>query len=356
MSARDPRRHRLVVVVGAGGVGKTTIAAALGVNAAREGRRTLVMTFDPSRRLKDALGVGEEAAQRPVRVALEAPGSLEASLLDARLTFDRLIERYAPDEEAARRILNNRFYHHLAGSLAGILEYMAVERLYEVARDERYERIVLDTPPTAQALDFLEAPDRITGFLDSGAVRLATRSWFDEHGHLRPTTRLGYLGRRFERLLDDVVGLELLRDMIEFFQAFDPLYAGFRGRAGQVRDLMRSPDTLFVLVAGPGRERIAETMFFARKLEEAGYRLGPLVVNRIHPAPDDAAAASAARPDLRDGAGLMRWLGRRDRRGLDELGTLLGPGRRPAGLPLMPRPPVDLAGLEALRRELVRRL
>src|SRR6185369_10006099 len=128
----------LTIVVGSGGVGKTTLAASLGVLSARAGRDTLVMTFDPSMRLKQALGVGEEARLREVPVALDAPGRLDASLLDARQTFDRLVERYAPDEESRARILGNRFYQHLSGSLGGILEYMAVERLFEVAADGRY--------------------------------------------------------------------------------------------------------------------------------------------------------------------------------------------------------------------------
>jgi len=321
-------------------VGKTTVAAALGLEAAREGADTLVMTFDPSMRLKDALGVGERATRAPVRVPLELPGRLEASLLDARTTFDRLVDRYAPDERARTRIFENRFYRHLAGRLAGILEYMAVERLYEVADEDRYDRIVLDTPPTAQALDFLEAPGRIVGFLESGATRIAMKPWFDEQGRLRPTRRLGPLGRRFERFLDDIVGLDLLRDMAEFFQAFGPLFDGFRQRASDVESLLRSERTTFVLVTGPERERIPETLFFARKLGESGYRLRALIANRVHP--DFGPAIGAAGDD--PGAVLLRWLGQRDRRGLDEMRSLL-PRDRLIELPLLPDEPVDLDSL-----------
>ncbi len=349
--AEDLRRDSLTVVVGSGGVGKTTVAAALGINASRVGEDCLVMTFDPSMRLKDALGVGEEATRAPVRVPLEAPGRLEASLLDARTAFDRLVGRYAPDERARARILENRFYRHLAGRLAGILEYMAVERLYEVATEGRYGKVVLDTPPTAQALDFLEAPARIVGFLESGAVRLATRDWFDAEGRLRPTRRLGPLGRRFERFLDDIVGLDLLRDMAEFFQAFGPLFEGFRQRAAEVERLLRSEQTVFVLVTGPESERIPETLFFARKLREAGHRVGALIVNRVHP---DFGPVGSARPGD-DGGLLLRWLGERDRRGLDELRSLVTADLL-IDLPLLAREPVDLDSLRRLGLEVERRL
>ncbi|HJX27233.1 MAG TPA: ArsA-related P-loop ATPase, partial [Thermoanaerobaculia bacterium] len=276
-------RHPLTIVVGSGGVGKTTLAAAMGVLSARSGQDTLVMTFDPSLRLKDALGVGEEARESEVRVSFDAPGGLWASLLDARRTFDGLVERYAPDEGSRRRILENRFYQHLSGSLGGVLEYMAVERLFEVAAQGRFGQVILDTPPTRQALDFLEAPSRIIGFLDSGALRVALKDWFDEEGRLRASSRWGVLGRQAERFLDDVVGLDLLRDMAEFFQSFGPLFEGFRERAQAVEQLLRSPKTRFVLVSGPGHERIPDTLFFARRLEQAGYHLGPVVVNRVHP-------------------------------------------------------------------------
>jgi anion-transporting ArsA/GET3 family ATPase len=385
-------RHPLVIFVGAGGVGKTTLAAALGVASARAGRDTLVMTFDPSLRLKDALGVSEEARQHDVRVDLEADGQLFASLLDARRTFDRLIERYAPDAEARGRVLGNRFYQHLSGSLGGILEYMAVERLFEVAAEGRYQQVVLDTPPTRQALDFLEAPARIVGFLDSGALRVALRPWFDPQGRLKATAKWGGLGRRAERFLDEVVGLDLLRDMAEFFQAFSPLYAGFRERAAQVEELLRSPRTLFVLVAGPGEERIADTLFFARRLQQAGYRLGPIVVNRVHPEPPEplrieplappaappgrASASSRARrprtaaasapaapaavsppvPGLVDGLELLTWLGERDRRGLAQLAQLLSPDQPVVDLPLRPEEPTDLPSLADLGADLEERL
>jgi anion-transporting ArsA/GET3 family ATPase len=328
--------RRLVVLVGAGGVGKTTVAAALGLASARKGRKTLVMTFDPSMRLKDTLGVGEAARDREVRVEVDGPGRLDASLLDARKTFDRLVLRYAPDEDAAQRILDNGFYRHLAGSLGGILEYMAVERLYEVAREDRYDRVFLDTPPARQALDFLEAPDRIIGFLESGALKIALKPWFDDEGRLRATSKLGPVGRGVEGLLDRVVGLDLLREMAEFFQAFGPLYDGFRKRAGQVQELLRAPETVFVLVAGPGEERVSDTMFFARRLGEAGYHLGPIVVNRVHPRLEA------------DGARLLRWLGERDHRGLEALGSLLPADHPLVPVPLLPEEPTTLPTLEKI--------
>ena len=267
---------------------------------------------------------------------------LWAGLLDARRTFDRLVERHAPDQAARDRILGNRFYQNLAGSLAGILEYMAVERLWEAWQSKRWGRIVLDTPPTRQALDFLEAPERIVGFLDSGALRIALRPWFDEGGRLRAASRWGAMGRGLEGWLDEVVGLDLLRDMAEFFGAFAPLFAGFRQRAVDVQALLRSRETEFVLVAGPGEERNADTLFFARRLREAGYRLGPIVVNRVHPR-----FAATAEPSG-DGRQLLAWLGERDARGVAALRHLLPREQPLLALPLLPAEPVDLAALAAL--------
>ncbi len=334
----DVAAHPLVVVVGAGGVGKTTLAAALALESARDGHDTLVMTFDPSRRLKDALGVGDVRSDTVVPVDVDLPGRLSASLLDARATFDRLVDRYAPDEEARQRIRENRYYRQLAGRLAGILEYMAVERLFEITQAGTHARIVLDTPPTRQALDFLEAPDRIATFLESDGLRIATKEWFDKRGRLRATTRLGAVGRGIEKWLDSVVGLDFLREMAEFFQAFGPLYAGFRERALEVRDLLRDAGTLFVLVSGPGDARVADTLFFARRLVDSGHHLGPVIVNRVHPrfpdVPDDAA----------DGLLLLRTLGDRDADGVAHLRRLLA-GRALSELPLLPDEP---AGLPAL--------
>lgn len=343
----------LLVFVGAGGVGKTTLAASTALCAAREGKRTLVMTFDPSLRLKDALGVGEEARDAevpvdlsglgPIRTAGRTAGSLHVSLLDARRTFDRLIARYAPDEAARDRILGNSFYGQLSGSLGGILEYMAVERLFEAARDGHYDQVILDTPPTRQALDFLEAPARIVGFLDSGALKVALKPWFDESGRLKSAARWGGLGRRFEGFLDDVVGLDLLRDMAEFFQVFAPLFAGFRERASEVEDLLRSPRTRFILVAGPGEEAIPDALFFARRLGQAGLHLGAMVVNRVHPLVPDVPPG-----DARDGRHLLAWLGLRDAQGLARLKELAGPRQPLLPVPLSADEPTDLPALAAL--------
>ncbi len=340
----------LTIVVGSGGVGKTTLAAAIAADEARRGNDTLVMTFDPSLRLKDALGVDVDPESNEIRVPMDAPGELWASLLDARRTFDTLVDRYAPDDTARQRILTNRFYDHLSGSLAGVLEYMASERLFEVASFGKYQRVILDTPPTRQALDFLGAPERIVSFLESGALRIALKPWFDANGNFKAMARLGVLGRNVEAFFDRMVGMELLRDMAEFFQAFTPLYDGFVERALEVQKMLRSDATSFTLVSGPGEQRVADTLFFARKLSEAGYRLGPIVVNRVHPKVDAAPEVV----NLADGRGLLAWLGRRDHQGVAQLRDLLGDSHPLVVVPLRPDEPTNLeslAELGALLRE-----
>jgi anion-transporting ArsA/GET3 family ATPase len=342
--------HPLVIVVGAGGVGKTTIATALGLRHAEVGHDTLVMTFDPSLRLRDTLGITGSGDHEEVEVPAGTDGLLAASLLDARRTFDRLVGRYAPDDASRRRILTNRFYDRLSGSLAGVLEYMASERLFEVSAAGRYHRVVLDTPPTRQALDFLGAPERIVAFLESGALRVALKPWFDADGRFRATSKLGVLGRNVEGFFDRMVGLELLRDMAEFFQAFAPLFDGFRERALQVQQLLRSPRTRFVLVSGPGPHRVADTLFFARRLTEAGYHLGPVIVNRIHPAPEKVSGDPVGA--WSDGAHLVRWLGHRDAEGVRQIRDLLGDAHPLLEVPLRPDEPTDLAALSELGRTL----
>jgi len=340
----------LTIVVGSGGVGKTTLAAAMAADQANRGHDTLVMTFDPSLRLKDALGVEARPELNEVRVPMQAAGELWASLLDARRTFDTLIDRYAPDDAARQRILTNRFYDHLSGSLAGVLEYMASERLFEVANHGKYERVILDTPPTRQALDFLGAPERIVAFLESGALRIALKPWFDADGNFKATAKLGVLGRNVESFFDRMVGMELLRDMAEFFQAFAPLYDGFVERALEVQKMLRSKQTRFTLVSGPGQQRVADTLFFARRLTEAGYHLGPVVVNRVHPRVDDPPEVVT----LDDGRGLVSWLGDRDHQGVEQLRSLLGGSHPLVVVPLLPDEPTNLdslAELGALLRE-----
>jgi anion-transporting ArsA/GET3 family ATPase len=340
--------HELTVVVGSGGVGKTTLAAAMALDSARRGHDTLVMTFDPSMRLKDTLGVGEEAREGEVEVRTGTQGRLFASLLDPQRTFDRLVARYAPDERAAQRILQNRLYSHLRGSLAGVLEYMAVERLFEVAAEGRFDRVILDTPPTRQAIDFLDAPSRIIGFLDSGALRIALKPWFSEAGRLTVTKRVPFVGRSIERFFDRIVGLRLLRDMAEFFLAFGPLFAGFRERADKVSALLQADATGFVLVTRPEEERVPETLFFARRLVEAGHHLSAVLINMRHPAPP-----SRPGPVL-EGDRLFAWLADRDARGVERFRQLLA-GHRVVDLPLLPDEPADLGSLEALRALLVAR-
>ena len=333
----------LLVVVGAGGVGKTTLAAALALGSAQQGRRTLVMTFDPSLRLKDALGVGKAALDEPVPVREVAPGHLDAALLDAKRTFDRLIHTYAPDAAAAERIFSNPFYRDMAGNLAGILEYMAMERLFEMRASGRYDRIILDTPPTRQAMDFLQAPERMMHLVNNRAIRFAMDPWWDRKGGKNLGYRLAAMGAM--ELSDRLVGRRFLLDVVEFIRAVAPLFEGFRQRAEEVQKLLQALETRFLLVAGPGSDRVPDAMFFLRKLQETGHRLGPVLVNQLHPEPGPGAGRGP-------GAELLRFLAARDRRGLELLRSLLPGPQEVFPVSLEPTPPGNLEELGQLSHKI----
>jgi anion-transporting ArsA/GET3 family ATPase len=281
------RERRILVVGGAGGVGKTTTAAALALQAAVMGRQVLVCTIDPSRRLVTSLGL-RQLGDRPraldlERVAPEAKGTLWAMTLDTQRTFDALVERHAPSEEARQRILENRFYQHVSAALAGSHEYMAMEKLLELSADPRFDLVVLDTPPTRHALDFLEAPERLMGFLDTNVLRWVLRPYFVAGRlTLKVATRTGAIALK---LADRVLGMQFLQDLSEFFLAFEGMYEGFKERAAQVQGLLRDRSSAFVLVAAPAKASLEEAVFFHQRLREAGMPFVAFIVNRVHPDP-----------------------------------------------------------------------
>ncbi len=279
--------RRVIVVCGSGGVGKTTTAAALGLQAAIKGRRVLVCTIDPSRRLATSLGLSQLSARpRTLDLRRFAPaegGSMAAMVLDTKSTFDAIVMRFAPDEAARKRILGNRFYQRVSAALAGSHEYMAMEKLLELAADERFDLVVLDTPPTRHALDFLEAPDRLMSFLDTSVLRFFLRPYFVAGRlTLKVATRTGAMAFR---LIDRFLGLQFLQDLSEFFLAFEGMYDGFKERAARVHGLLRDPSSGFVLVAGPSSQALGEALYFHRRLGEKAMPFVAQVVNRVHPDP-----------------------------------------------------------------------
>jgi anion-transporting ArsA/GET3 family ATPase len=268
--------HSVVVCTGAGGVGKTTTAAVLALEAAYRGRRACVVTIDPARRLADAMGL-EGLTHTPTQVEGPWPGELWAMMLDTKATFDDLVATHATDLEQATEILGNRFYRNISGSLSGTQEYMAMEKLYELHSEERFDLVVVDTPPTRNALDFLEAPRRLTRFLDHRLYRLLVAP---TRGLVRA---VNLAAQTFLRTVSRVVGAEVVQDAIGFFAAFDGMEAGFRERAASVVELLSDDTTAFVLVTAPRRDVVEEATYFADRLAEAGIAVRALIVNRVHP-------------------------------------------------------------------------
>lgn len=284
------------VCAGSGGVGKTTTSAAIAAGMAARGRRVAVLTIDPAKRLADSLGLGELGnEERRVDPALferagspDAGGELWAAMLDAKATFDDVVARYAPDEEARQRILDNRIYREVSGTLAGSQEYMAMERLYELHESGRYDLLVLDTPPSRNALDFLDAPRRLVSFIEGRAIRL----------FLRPTGfGMRIAGRGFSvvtGLIRRLTGLDLIEDLSEFFAATSGMIGGFRERAERVDRLLADERTSFLIVTSPAAEATEEAAYLRGRMSESGLRLGGIVVNRAHPRSSHTPAEAAA--------------------------------------------------------------
>ena len=266
----------VVVCCGSGGVGKTTVSATFALAAARAGRRACVVTVDPARRLADALGV-ESLPNQPTEVAGNWPGHLHALMLDSKGTFDDLVGRYARTPEQAESILANRLYQNLAGALSGTQEYMAMEKLYELVQSDEFDIVVVDTPPTRNALDLLDAPRRLTRFLENRLFRAL----------LVPTRMslraVSVATQALLRTISKVAGAEIVQDAVGFFQAFEGMEDGFRTRASAVHELLVDPATAYVLVTSARPDAVAEAGYFAEKLAERERRVAALVVNRLAP-------------------------------------------------------------------------
>jgi anion-transporting ArsA/GET3 family ATPase len=291
-------QRRILVCCGSGGVGKTTTAAALAMEAARAGRRAVVVTIDPAKRLADALGL-EGLTGTPSQIAGDWPGELWALMLDTKSTFDDLVAGNAGTPEQAERILQNRFYRNISGALSGTQEYMAMEKLYELHERTDFDLVVVDTPPTRNALDFIDAPRRLSRFLDHRLFRMITSPG---RGIVKA---VNVAAQAFLRTVAKVVGAEVIDDAIAFFQAFEGMEQGFRERADAVFHLLSDEDTAFILVASPRRDTIEEARFFATKLHEANIEVRALVVNRMHPRfGDGLAEATAERAHTLEGTDL----------------------------------------------------
>jgi len=342
----------LVICVGAGGVGKTTTAASLALGAAIRKRRAAVITVDPARRLKDALGL-DDLTIEPRRVQVNG-ANFDALALDVKRTFDGVIRRFAPMPAVADRILANRLYQELSNELAGSAEYMAMEKLHEMAETRHYDLIVVDTPPSSHVQDLLAAPNRLTSLLASSAVSLLQA----------PSTLLSLTDSRLGKLtlsallkgLQRWTGLDLLRDLSDFAAAFEGMTEGFSTRAAEVDDLLRSPETAFVLVTTLEPHTIDTTIRFHAQLAEGGFRVAGIIANRVVAFPEvgevQASVEESLRSKLMANYSDLRELSRRDQRALRLL-------HRQTGCPLLAAVPVNsegptsLAALEGFAKQLL---
>lgn len=278
---------QVVIVCGTGGVGKTTTSAATALAAAQAGRRAVVVTIDPAKRLADALGIGE-LGNTPTEIPGPWDGTLAALMLDTKSTFDEVVRRNARDDAQAERILANRFYRNVSSTLSGTQDYMAVEKLAELYDSGEWDLVVVDTPPTRDALAFLEAPKMLSRLLDNPIYKLVTAG---NRGVLGVANKAA---QGVVRQLARVVGANVVDEAIAFFQSFDGMEKGFRDRAQATLALMADDRTTFVLVASPRGDTLAEARYFLDRIRKADLDADAVVVNRMLPAPALTPSAAAA--------------------------------------------------------------
>jgi anion-transporting ArsA/GET3 family ATPase len=287
----DPRT-RIVVCCGSGGVGKTTTAAALGLRAAEQGRHVVVLTVDPARRLAQSMGLTslDNTPRVVAGTRTAAGGSLHAMMLDMKRTFDEIVEAHAEPGRAAQ-ILANPFYQSLSSSFSGTQEYMAMEKLGQLRRADEWDLIVVDTPPSRSALDFLDAPRRLGRFLDGRFIKLLMApARAGGHAYMK---LLGAGVGMVAGVLTKVLGAQVLKDAQTFVSALDTMFGGFRERAESTYRLLQAPGTAFVVLAAPEPDALREASYFVERLAQEGMPLAGLIINRVHRSP--AASLSAAR-------------------------------------------------------------
>ena len=357
----------ICICAGSGGVGKTTTSAAIAAGLAAEGKRVVVLTIDPAKRLADSLGL-KELGNEPSKVdprlfeqaGVEVEGELWAMMLDAKATFDELVRKHAPDAETRDRILDNSIYRQLSNALAGSQEYMAMEKLFELHATGEWDVLVLDTPPSRNALDFLDAPRRLTQFIEGRGMQM----------FMKPTgfaTRVVGRGSSMALgVLKRIIGIDLISDLAEFFEAFSGMVGGFRERAKRVTELLGAKETTFVIVCGPQGDPIDEAVYFHRKLVEAKMPVGGVIVNKVHyhsSGADDSAEGSLPKDIKRvvkddDLAGRVvanfedfKALAERDAANIEHLARELKQ-KRVIRVPYLDEDVHDLAGLLEINRYL----
>ncbi|MCS7483392.1 ArsA family ATPase [Umezawaea endophytica] len=360
----DDPETRVLVCCGSGGVGKTTTAAAIAVRAAERGRRTVVLTIDPARRLAQSLGLRElDNSPREVRTeGFEPKGELHAMMLDMRRTFDDMVLAHA-GRDRAEAILANPFYQTISTSFSGTQEYMAMEKLGQLVADDEWDLIVVDTPPSRSALDFLDAPQRLSTVLDGRLIRMLSAPARAGGRGIRKIVGAGF--GLFTKAVSTIVGGQLLQDASTFVQAFDSMFGGFRQRAQKTYELLRSPGTGFLVIAAAEPDALREASYFVERLSEERMPLIGLVANRTHPvlATLSATSADAAADGLeRAGdaplaAAVLRLhadrvaVADREKRLIARF-TKAHPGVALVGVPALPTDVHDLDGLHEIGRRL----
>ncbi len=362
---------KVIVNCGSGGVGKTTISAAIGLMGALSGKKTIVLTIDPARRLADAMGLAEfdtDVQQVPLDKSPDLPepapgGELYAMMLESKRTFDDLVIRYA-SPEASKKILNNRYYQYISNNMAGSHEYMAMEKLYEIYHQGAYDLIVLDTPPTRRALDFLEAPQRMLNLLGHSFFWKLVKPYMK-------VSRWGFrmfnlMASPILRVVGQVVGKQVLKDLIGFFQVWDEvLYQGFRQRAEAVKTLLAGDEALFIAISTPQQLPMREAEFFWERLQANRMPFGGFVVNRVHELTREAAVSLTEEPvggEICRGASIDRHLHEKlagvyqnlqqqaqsDAAAIRALSDKVGDPSKIRTLPLAEEAIIDMAGLYGL--------
>lgn len=279
---------KLLLVCGSGGVGKTTLAASLALKGASQGKKVIVLTIDPAKRLATSLGL-DSLSHKPKRINAKALASItksqnphcEAMMLDTKSTFDQIVVKYSPNKNIEKKILNNKIYKQLSGMIAGSQEYMAMEKLFELSTDDKYDLIIIDTPPTTHAIDFLEAPQKMIDALSHSMI----------HVLLKPAMLMGKSGLKlFEKgtqvilkIFDRITGFAFLQDISEMLISFQSLLGGFKDRAEEVKGILTREDTAFVMVAACEEKSVQETQLFQTRLSESNLPLAGVILNRVHP-------------------------------------------------------------------------